>query len=151
VVIQADAGVEVESNDDFATAVPLSGSDVVVLGDHAVNADVDVYAIEVPQGASLRAEIVEGDGETCESNGVDSRLTLYRLDAGGAPVQLVDDDDDGRGFCSMIDGTGTVKRDAAAGGLSAGTYYLQVRASSFAQTSANGQFAYRLQVTVRTP
>lgn len=90
--------------------------------------------------------------ETCESNGVDSRITLY--DPTG--VQLVDDDDDGRGFCSQIDGTGSggptpTFRDANAHNLPAGTYLVQVRASTFAQATAAGQFTYRLVATEREP
>jgi len=112
-----------------------------------VNTDADVYAITVPAGARIRAEIVEGDRptETCEGNGIDSRLTL--LDENG--VTLVDDDDDGRGFCSMIDGTGAAPLDAAAKNATSTdkTYYLVVRA--FAQTGAAGQFVYRLQLTIR--
>jgi hypothetical protein len=112
-----------------------------------VNTDADVYSITVPAGARIRAELFEGGSETCEGLGIDSRLTL--LDEAG--VQLVDDDDDGRGYCSMIDGTGAVPLDAAARNATATmkTYYLMVRASTFSQTGPDGQFAYRLQLTVR--
>ena len=83
-------------NDTIATAEPhlLNGNNVYVFGDHLAVDDVDVYAITVPTGARIRAEIVEGDrvAETCESNGVDSLLTLFDQ----AGVQLVDDDDEGR-------------------------------------------------------
>ncbi len=93
--------------------------------------------------------MVEGDRaiETCESNNVDSRLTLY--DSNGT-TQLVDDDDDGRGFCSAIDGTGNTPRDTAARntGTTPKVVFLQVRASSFA-TGTEGQFIYKLAVTVR--
>ena len=67
--------------------------------------------------------------------------------------QLVDDDDQGRGYCSKIDGSGTTGANAGAHNLTAGIYYLQVRASSFSgtQTGPDGQFDYRLAVTVRAP
>ena len=99
-----------------------------------------------------RLELFEGDRAvlSCESFGLDSRVTLY--DPTG--VQLVDDDDDGRGFCSMIDGTGagTTRQDPNAHNLPAGTYYVQVRASTFSQgMDIEGQFTYRLAVTVREP
>jgi cysteine-rich repeat protein len=148
-----DTGTETEPNEDLASAnANLAGgvSDVYVFGDHTMQADSDYYAIDVPvAGSSLRLEIIEGDRaiETCESNGIDSRLTLY--DAAG--VQLVDDDDDGRGFCSLIDGTGATGQDANAHDLPAGTYYAQVRASTAAQANAGGQFIYRLVATVRRP
>jgi cysteine-rich repeat protein len=146
---QDDNGAETEPNETYMTAAPqlLSDNEVFAIGDHVVNTDADVYAITVPAGMRIRAEILEGDSETCESNGIDSRLTL--LDDAG--VQLVDDDDDGRGYCSMIDGTGATPLDAAARNATAmlKTYYLMVRASTFSQTGAAGQFAYRLQLTLR--
>ena len=143
----ASAGAEVEPDDLATTATALPGSDVVALGDHASSTDADFYAITVPAGRSLRAEIIEGDAETCESADVDSYLTLF--DASG--VALGFDDDSGRGFCSRIDGTGSAPADAYAHHLAAGTYYLLVEASPSAQGAADtaGQFAYRLAVTLR--
>ncbi|WP_434427149.1 DUF4215 domain-containing protein [Nannocystis pusilla] len=147
-----DAGAETEPNEAQAEANLniQSGSDVLVYGDHSVNTDSDFYRIDVPvSGSSLRLEIIEGDRtiETCENLGVDSRLTLYNAQG----VQLVDDDDEGRGYCSMIDGTGSTPLDAGAHNLAAGTYYVQVRASTLSQNGAAGQFIYRLAATVRTP
>ena len=69
-----------------------AGSDVYVFGDHSTNADSDFYAINVPvSGSSLRLEIIEGDRtiETCESQGIDSRLTLYN--AQGMELANVDE------------------------------------------------------------
>jgi cysteine-rich repeat protein len=148
---QADFGTETEPNEDIATAslnIQAAGSNVYVFGDHTLNADSDYYAIDVPEGASVRLETIEGDRavETCESNGVDSRITLYT--AGGA--QIADNDDEGRGWCSLIDGTGTVALHPGAHGLAAGTYYAQVRQSASANV-AGGQFIYRLVATVREP
>lgn len=150
---QADFGLESEANEVIATAdtnIQAVGPDVFVFGDHTLNVDSDFYAIDVPQsGSSLRLEIIEGDRtiETCEAGNIDARLTLF--DANG--VLLVDDDDAGRGFCSMIDGTGTLPLYNGAHNLAAGTYYAQVRASSFAQAGTPGQFIYRLVATVREP
>jgi len=140
-------GAESEVNDVIPFADPLGGpSEVFVLGNHQQNLDSDIFAVIVPAGRSLRAETIEGStAETCESNGVDSRLTLYNP----AGTQIVDDDDAGRGFCSMIDGTGVTPLHAGAKNLPGGTYYLQVRASSFSQSGVNGQFDYRLAITVR--
>ncbi|MFY0532513.1 DUF4215 domain-containing protein [Nannocystis pusilla] len=150
--VLSDAGAETEPNETLAAAnVNLqNGSDLLVFGDHAVNTDSDYYRIDVPvAGSSLRLEVIEGDRtvETCESNGVDSRLTLYT--AGG--VEIANDDDSGRGFCSMIDGTGSAPLHTGAHNLAAGTYYVQVRASTFSQNGAAGQFIYRLAATVRKP
>ena len=103
----------------------------------------------MPAGKSLRAEVIEGDGEACESNRVDSLLTLY--DESG--LLLGSDDDSGRGFCSRIDGTGSAATaaEAYANNLAGGTYYLLVEAAEVAReaTDASGQFAYRLAVTLR--
>jgi cysteine-rich repeat protein len=147
VKVQADKGAESEPNATAVEADPLSGSDVFVFGNHQVQAESDYFAIVVPAGKSLRAEIIEGAAETCESMEVDSRLTLY----GPTLTQLVDDDDEGRGYCSLIDGTGAAPLDAAAKALPAGVYYLQVRASSsgVTQGGTRGQFDYRMAVTLR--
>jgi cysteine-rich repeat protein len=148
VKVQTGKGSESEVNETSVQTDFLPGSDVFVFGNHQQNLDSDVYAVTVPAGKSLRAEVIEGStAETCESNGVDSRLTLY----GPTGTLLVDDDDDGRGYCSLIDGTGATAQDNGAKGLAAGTYYLQVRASSLtsAQTGPGGQFDYRLAVTIR--
>jgi cysteine-rich repeat protein len=143
----ASVGSEAEVNDTLAQANVITGRDVIVFGDHQVNADVDFYAITVPQGASIRAEVIEGGAETCESNGIDSFLSL--LNAAG--TVLTSDDIQGRGFCSLIDGTGiTGPNDSGAHNLTAGTYFLRVEASPSASIP-NGQFDYRLAVTVRAP
>jgi cysteine-rich repeat protein len=154
VEVLGDAGAESEANDNLGIADPNLGggtTNVYVFADHTMQVDSDYYAIDVPENGSIRLEIIEGDRaiETCESLGVDSRLTLY--DAAGA--ELVDDDDDGRGYCSEIDGTGAglTPQDLAAHDLPAGTYYAQVRASTSSQMNAAGQFTYRLVATVRQP
>ena len=63
---------------------------------------------------------------------------------------LSTDDNDGRGSCSLIDGTGGPDaRDPGAGSLPGGTYYLRIEASPDAQLGPDGQFDYRLAITVR--
>jgi cysteine-rich repeat protein len=144
---RADGVAEGEPNDTFATARALGAGDVVVKGNHSVGTDVDVFSVVVPAGASLRAEVVEGGAETCESLGVDAQVSLY--DAAGK--RLATDDDSGRGFCARLDGTGDSPKDAGASRLSAGTYYVVVEASVAAAGDADGQFDYRLFVSARTP
>ena len=137
---------EVEPNDIQAQANVLSGLELVAHGSHQLTSDLDWYAITIPIGnpLSVRAELIEGSAETCESNGVDSHLTLFNA----AGTQMVADDDDGRGYCSLIDGTGSAPLDAAAHDLPAGTYFLRVRSSSTSNTPAN-MFDYKLVVTIR--
>jgi hypothetical protein len=144
----ADGGAEVEPNDTKAQATAVTGVEVFALGDHSNNTDTDFFAINVPAGKSVRAEIIEGNtAESCESLGIDSFLTLY--DANG--VAIDSDDDSGRGFCSLIDGSGGAPVNAGAHNLAGGVYYLAVEASPFSQTpgNADGQFTYRLVVTIR--
>jgi cysteine-rich repeat protein len=144
----ASVGAESEPNEVLAsaTALTLTHGEGFVTGTHPAASDVDVFRITVPAGGrSLRAEISEGAGtETCESNGMDSYLTL--LNAAGRA--LTEDDDGGRGYCSRIDGLGPQPEDFGARNLEAGTYYLQVRSASVASGEA-AVFNYRLSVTLR--
>ena len=146
-----DRGTETEPNETTATASTnfssvTNGS--VVSGDHMTVGDADYYAITVPAGKGVRIEVVEGDRsvETCEALGMDSLLGLYS----STGTLLVSDDDDGRGYCSAIDGTGNTPRDAAAKntGVTAATWFIAVRNSS-ATTGAAAQFTYKLHVTIR--
>jgi len=144
--VAADAGTEVEPNETRFESTAVSGLDFSVRGGHQVGLDTDFFAVTVPPGKSIRAEIVEGSGaKTCESLDMDSYLTLY--DAVG--LALASDEDSGRGFCSRIDGTGKSPVDVGASHLPGGTYYLAVEASPFAQGDASGQFDYELAVTIR--
>ncbi|XXX77058.1 DVUA0089 family protein [Sorangium sp. So ce134] len=141
--ILAPAGAEEEPNGALADANGPVGADVFVAGARTSD-DFDFYAVDLPEGRSIRAEIVEGGAETCESLEMDSRLSL--LDAEG--TLIADDDDGGRGSCSLLDGTGDAPRHPGAHALPAGTYFLRVRAASGASGSA-ALFDYRLAVTLR--
>ena len=146
-----DVGMEAEPNDTIANASQNigSGSDVIVFGDHANTDDIDVFAINVAEcGSSIRIEAIEGDRnvETCESFGVDTFFTL--TDSTGKQLEI--DDDAGRGFCSLIDGTGTAPANPGASNLAAGTYYVHVKASDLSDPP-DTEFIYRLAVTVRKP
>ncbi|WP_437647184.1 DUF4215 domain-containing protein [Sorangium sp. So ce362] len=143
VKILAPAGAEEEPNGTTADANGPVGSDVFIAGTRERD-DFDVYAVDLLEGRSIRAEIVEGGAETCESLEMDSRLSL--LDAEGSLI--ADDDDGGRGSCSILDGTGDAPRHPGAHALPAGTYFLRVRAASGASGSA-ALFDYRLAVTLR--
>lgn len=146
VKLQSDAGAEVEPNEALAEATSLTGntSDFFVFGGHQAEVDSDYYAVNVPAGSSIRAEVIEGNAEACESNGVDSKLTLYNA----AMAQLELDNNTGRGNCSLIDGTGGSPLDVNAHNLPGGVYYILVNAGGI---GAAAQFDYRLAVTVRVP
>ncbi|MDI3287342.1 DUF4215 domain-containing protein [Polyangium sp. 15x6] len=143
--VQSSGGSESEPNDTAMNANVLSGSDVFILGGHQAAGDIDVYRLTVPPGKSIRAEVIEGGLETCESDEVDSRLTLF--DA--AWNELADDDDDGRGYCSLLDGSGSMPLDPGAASLAGGSYHLAVRASQYASPATAAEFDYRLVVTIR--
>ena len=136
-------GAEIEPNGGSATATPLPGTEMNISGAH-VSADLDWYAITIASsGLSVRAETIEeavdvfNSSTDCEGLVPDTTLTLFN----SAATSLVVDTDDGRGFCSAIDGTSPTPRDAGAHNLAAGTYYLQVSGAS--------TYNYRLAVTVR--
>ena len=142
---EANGGSEIEPNNTAATATPIAGVDTFVLAAHPTAGDDDYYAITVPAGLSIRAEVVEGDlVGTCEALNIDSLLRLY--DA--AAVLKATDDDSGRGFCSAIDGTGAAPAYSGAHNLAAGTYYLRLTPSTLVAPPAD-VFNYRLVVTVR--
>jgi cysteine-rich repeat protein len=148
---QADVGTETEPNETYmqASVNLVSANDVFVFGGHLTGSGADVFSITVPAGRGVRAELIDGNRavETCESLGVDSRLRL--LDDTG--TELATDDDDGRGYCSLIDGTGTTPRDAAARNSTtmSKTFYIEVDESPFAVDMNGTEFDYRLQVTIR--
>ncbi len=145
---ESPTGIGVNDTPETADRSLLDRNDVYVFGNHMSFEDADVYSITVPPGGRIRAEIIEGDraSETCEGNSVDSFLTVF--DQNG--VLINSDDDTGRGFCSLIDGTGSAPLDPAArnGTADPQIFYVMVTASTLASTSG-GQFVYRLQVTIR--
>jgi cysteine-rich repeat protein len=141
-----NGGAETEPNATAAaaSAIPAVGlADVYVFGGHQLNADVDYFSVNVPPGKSLRAEVIEGSAaETCESNGIDAYLELRSP----ADAFILLDDDGGRGFCSLIDGTGAAPFYPLAHNLAGGIYHLRLYSAS---ATASGVFDYRLVVTIR--
>jgi hypothetical protein len=65
---------------------------------------------------------------------MDAQLWLHRSSGG----QLGTYDSD-RGFCSLIDGTGTTKLHASAGKLAADTYAIRVARRAASETTASGK------------
>jgi len=147
VTFSSNKGSETEPNDTQATSNTLTGRETFVLGGHQVVTDLDWFAITgITAGQSIRAETIEGNAETCELLDVDSSLTLF----GANGTNLGNDGDDGRGYCSCIDGTGATPRDSFAHNLLSGTYYVQVKSFSAVAQTGN-QFDYRLAITIRNP
>jgi cysteine-rich repeat protein len=140
---QANAGAEAEPNNTPAQASPFTGTEAFLSGSSSGTTDQDVFRITVPSGKSLRAEVLEGGTQSCDGNEVDSELEL--LDSTG--TVLASDDDGGRGYCSLLDGTGPRPVDSGASNLTGGTYYLRVKPHS--DDPVRAVFNYRLSLTVR--
>jgi cysteine-rich repeat protein len=151
-----DAGAESEAvntsgvNDTSATASTnlAAATESFVFGDHTLLTDADYYTITVPANSAVRLEVVEGDRamETCEATAIDSHLQVFGPDG---TTSLGVDDDDGRGWCSVLDGTGATARDSGLRNATASpvTWFVRVRSSG--TTGAANQFSYRLLVTIR--
>lgn len=134
------------ANNTPQQANPITLSSLTV-GDHQSTDDEDWYRLTIVGVASVRAEVIESASptETCESNGIDSRLELF---AANGTTQLSDDDNGGRGRCSLVDGTGASPKDSGAFDLAPGTYYLRVTGAG-SGSGAERSFNYRLAVGVR--
>ncbi|HEY4239879.1 MAG TPA: DUF4215 domain-containing protein [Kofleriaceae bacterium] len=140
-----DAGAELEPNDSYPTATDATGLTTVIAGT-AAPGDEDYYAITVPAGAAVRAEIVEGPGAMlgdCDSDALGSQLTLY--DASGTAI-LAREDSHGRGTCALVSGLGDEPTNAWARNATGATaiWYLAVDDDGSGATSD-----YRLAITVR--
>ncbi len=95
--------------------------------------DVDVVKVMVPGPSStINAQVIELNAGDCFNFIVLSNLEL--IDKNGTTV-LVNDNGSGPGYCAAL----------TKAGLSAGTYYLRVKANSL---SPNATFSYGLNVTV---
>jgi cysteine-rich repeat protein len=96
--------------------------------------DVDVVKVTLPSsGSALTADTFDyGDG-ACYKQLLDSAIDIIGTD--GTTV-IASDDDSGSGLCAH----------AVASGLAAGTYYVRVKASPFADTPT---FPYVLNVAVQ--
>jgi hypothetical protein len=111
--------------------------------------DIDFYAITVPPRAGIRIELIEGDRavEQCETNTMASQLTLFNHS-----LTPVAEDTPSRGYCSLIDGTGTglfAPHPAARNDTTAPqTFYVMVDQQS-GVTGNSAAFIYRLQVSFR--
>lgn len=96
--------------------------------------DVDVIAVDVPGPSSLLgAETVDHGTGACAAGSLDNEIEI--LDTDGSTV-LAADDDNGGGYCAF----------AAAAGLSAGKYFVRVKAGPL---DPSATFAYGVSVTLQ--
>ena len=115
------APAEVEVNDDVYSAnlvVMGLGDAVSVRGGLDAICEVDVFAVDVPAGASLFASLGDGAG-ACPAGLEDATLELIEVGSAG-PTPRVSAGGAG-GTCASIDESDALARD-----LEAGTYFLRV-------------------------
>lgn len=113
----ADGDDEVEANDDFTgtnRVLVQVEEQVEVNGQLRAPCDVDMFAIDVPQGGRVQAQIAARGGQQC----VDG-VSLGLVDLDG--VTLLGSGGAGLDLCPTIDGD-----DGFAIGLESGTYFLRV-------------------------
>ena len=114
------APTEVEVNDDIFSAnlVDVSGGAVTVRATLNKLCEVDVFAIEVPEGGSIRATLAGDGGTSCPADLIDTRLELIERTGRGpsliATGAVVSGD-----TCPSIGAA-----QARANNLPAGTYYV---------------------------
>lgn len=100
----------------------------------APSGDVDVIAVTVPGPSSLLGvQTVDHGTGACAAGALDNAIEI--LDKNGSTV-LASDDDNGGGYCAF----------AAAAGLSAGVYFVRVKAGSL---DPSATFAYGLSVSLQ--
>lgn len=107
---------EVEPNNGAMSATALPAGPLQTIGGAITSGDSDFYSVTVAAGASLQVQVHSGGIDECGTSSMDSVVALTRTDGSA----VAEDDDSGPLLCSTIDG-------AAASGLAAGTYLIEVR------------------------
>lgn len=113
---------EIEVNDDLYAANRLlvgAGETTTVRGSVDSLCEVDVFAVDVPEGGAILASLTGAGGAACDASLEGTSLELLEVGAAGADVRLTAQVPDGA-VCPAIDAD-----DALARGLSAGTYFLR--------------------------
>ncbi len=136
-----DGAVEVEPNDDFSdpnVILPASGP-VTVQGRLGGRCDFDMFAVDVPAGGSVRATMLDVNGQPCAAGAPEFRMAWVLTDGrttGGAGVTSMTN------RCPAItDG------ESFAHVASAGTYYVRVSTAADLETAVD----YKLRVEVVRP
>lgn len=144
VVLTGASPLEDEVNDDIHLANFLSlapGSSMAVRGEIANLCEIDVYALEVPEGASIVAALSAEGGAACGASADGTELELIELSSANNPRVRVAGTGDP---CPSIDAAQTLARN-----LPAGTYYLHVR--NVIEGTRATAFRYQLDVTLEAP
>lgn len=123
-VLRGSSPLEAEVNDDIYSANALrlaAGSTMNVRGEINRLCEVDVFAVEVPEGGSLSATFAAEGGGECPAVAEETTLELLELTANGQPRVRVRGSAPDGSVCPAIGTDVALARD-----LPAGTYYLRV-------------------------
>jgi cysteine-rich repeat protein len=138
-----DDGSEVEPNDESTNANLAQPEDAVgsvrVHGDLGGRCDFDMWAVDVPEGGSIRATMLSSNGDPCADGGTEFLMKLYLRDGfrvAGAGRKR------GANNCPSIDDS-----DAFAADLDGGRYFVRVTTAEDV-AAAEG---YLLQLEVVAP
>ena len=137
------AAGEAESNGDYTAAnlvIPDADTGALtVSGALSGGCDVDMFALQVPEGGAIEAEVLTASGEPCGTDIPAVGLALLGVDA----VTPVGEGSPRNGnACPSIDAS-----DSFAGSLGAGTYFLRLRTNKDSTMSLD----YQLRLLIQAP
>ncbi len=114
--LTAGARFEVEPNDDYSSANFLTTDSLTVSGRLGGRCDFDMFAVTVPEGGSITAQMLDQGGQPCSSL---AGFEMTLIDTVGVHVL-------GTGSLRIGQCPSISADDAFAQGLTAGTYYVRV-------------------------
>ncbi|MCC6999004.1 MAG: hypothetical protein IT370_30605 [Deltaproteobacteria bacterium] len=126
------AMTEVEPNDLFGMATPISGIGTMATGSIETASANDTYSFTLTSAADIAIETFDGDATRLDCVGTDTAIQLLAAD--GVTV-LATDDESGINSCGMLDPVA----NGLVGNLQPATYYVRV-------SSPAAGTAYRLMV-----
>jgi hypothetical protein len=147
-VLSGASVIEDEVNDDIYMANYLAiaaGASMSVRGEIVNLCEVDVYAIDVPAGASITAALRNEGGGACDATAESTELELVELTTANNPRLRVAGTVPTGEICPAIDSTVSLAQN-----LPAGTYYLRVR-NVLEGDARPSTFRYQLDVTLAAP
>jgi hypothetical protein len=138
-------GVEAEPNDTIGAADlrARDGLDVAMAGAVNSDGDLDLYAVDVPPGRALRADVIP-DAPTTLCQNLNVSIQLVDKDATGLGAMV------GPGeTCPFVDGTGTTPKNPAARNTTTTTQTFYVAVARGGSLIGSSLVKYRVAITVR--
>lgn len=120
-----EGGQEAEPNGTFGTATPIVGNSADIAGSITPVADVDFYAVTVPQGYHLHAWITVNSQDNCPADSAILTGRLQLLGTNGTTVLATNTTDGPAANCGRI----WPYTDVDSRNMAAGTYYIRVNES----------------------